>query len=340
MAYIPAGGPVSVHPYLLIPRTLQLLLALTTLATTAYPLSLYSGGPLRPPLISTLLISLLTLLILPLTTPLHITQRCIYDPRIALALDLLGTLFWLATCTALGGYLDVFSEYGEELRVVGVVFAVCGGCRSAWRSGVAACVFAGVEFALFLLTTLVFLYYYHCHLAGQPAWGLPGKGTGTAAGVGAGGGYGVEHDTAYGMSEPTRSPAATTSTAQPLRSSPSHNRGHTGLNGHSPRIDTQGPFHAVGTAPHSPASNHGKGTEASSPVSPIHHVIEMRIEPASPVSISHISRRPSSNRPTTAGTNPPYPSTPPLSPTRPGRHGEYGIESGSNVGPGADTTRL
>ena len=60
-------------------------------------------------------------------------------------LDILATLFWLASFAALASYLDIFSDYGRQLRVVDVVFAVCGKCRSAWRSGVAAAVFSALE---------------------------------------------------------------------------------------------------------------------------------------------------------------------------------------------------
>lgn len=101
---------------------------------------------LKAPLISTIIIALLTLLpIIPLTTPLHISQRRLYDPRIALVLDLFASLFWLASFVALASYLDIFHEYGKALRVVDEVFEICRECRSAWRSGLAAAMFAVVE---------------------------------------------------------------------------------------------------------------------------------------------------------------------------------------------------
>ncbi|OCK95363.1 uncharacterized protein K441DRAFT_80209 [Cenococcum geophilum 1.58] len=43
-----------------------------------------------------------------------------------------------------------------------------GRCARTWKAGAAAAWFSGVEFFLFLLTTLIFLYYYHLHMAGDP----------------------------------------------------------------------------------------------------------------------------------------------------------------------------
>lgn len=146
MAYVPKGGPVPVHPWLLAIRFLQFFFAILIIATTAYPLSIDGGGPLKKPLIATLVAAILTIVpILPLTTPLHISQRRLYDPRVALVLDILATLLWLASFAALASYVDIFSDYGRQLRVVDVVFEVCGKCRSVWRSGVAATVFAAIE---------------------------------------------------------------------------------------------------------------------------------------------------------------------------------------------------
>ena len=97
-------------------------------------------------MISTIIIAVLTLIpILPLTTPLHIFQRRLYDPRIALVLDLVAALFWLASFAALASYLDIFHEYGRNLRVANDAFKVCRKCRGAWRSAVAAAVFAVIE---------------------------------------------------------------------------------------------------------------------------------------------------------------------------------------------------
>ncbi|KAK7184120.1 hypothetical protein DPSP01_001242 [Paraphaeosphaeria sporulosa] len=176
MANILKGGSIPVHPWLLAFRFLQALFAVLIIATTAYSLSIDSGGPFKAPLISTIIIALLTLLsVLPLTTPLHISQRHLYDPRIALVLDLVASLFWLASFAALASYLDIFHEYGKALRVVDEVFQICSKCRGAWKSGVAAAVFVVIEFLLFLFTTIAFAYYYHCHLAHEPAYGLSEK---------------------------------------------------------------------------------------------------------------------------------------------------------------------
>jgi hypothetical protein len=101
---------------------------------------------LKAPLISTIIIAVLTLLpVLPLTIPLHISQCRLYDPRIALVLDLVASLFWLASFAALVSYLDVFHEYGKALTVVGETFQICSKCRGAWKSGAAAAAFAIIE---------------------------------------------------------------------------------------------------------------------------------------------------------------------------------------------------
>jgi len=48
-----------------------------------------------------------------------------------------------------------------------------GRCARTWKTGAAAAWFSGVELFLFLLTTLIFLYYYHLHMAGDPSPPLP-----------------------------------------------------------------------------------------------------------------------------------------------------------------------
>ena len=131
---------------MLVFRFLQLFFAILVIGTAAYPLSIDGGGPLQSPLIATIIAGVLTILpILPLVVPLQISQRRLYDPRNALVLDLLAALFWLASFVALVSYLDVFSDYGRQLRVGDIVFVVCGKCRSSWRSGVAAVTFAAIE---------------------------------------------------------------------------------------------------------------------------------------------------------------------------------------------------
>lgn len=101
---------------------------------------------IQPPLISTLIIACLTIIpILPLTTPLHVTQRRLYDQRISLLLDVVAVLFWLGTFAALVSYQVIFKKYGSEDALEDIVLYMCEQCRSAWRSGVAATVFAGIE---------------------------------------------------------------------------------------------------------------------------------------------------------------------------------------------------
>ena len=100
---------------------------------------------LETPLIATLIIAILTLFpILVLVTPLHIIQRKCFDPRLALLLDGFALLYWTATFAALASYHDVFSYYGLEQGSAVSVFGDCTGCRSAWRSGVAATILSAV----------------------------------------------------------------------------------------------------------------------------------------------------------------------------------------------------
>ncbi|KAF2740479.1 hypothetical protein EJ04DRAFT_518785 [Polyplosphaeria fusca] len=193
--YMLKGGAVPIPRWILIFRFFQLLFAIVVLALTAYALSIGGGGPIQPPLITTIIIACLTILpILILTTPLHLVQRRVYDPRIALLLDGFAMLWWLGTMAALASYQRIFRRYGKDSVVVNEEFLGCRKCRRAWQSGTAATWFSAVEFFLFLFTTLAFIYYYHCHLAEIPAPGIGRRNTtktstaagrGTSAGVGA-----------------------------------------------------------------------------------------------------------------------------------------------------------
>jgi hypothetical protein len=101
---------------------------------------------LRPALISTIIIAALTIVpILLLTTPLHLAQRKLYDPRIALLLDGFATLYWLATFAVMASYHHIFRRWGRISTVFDSDFGVCGSCRKAWRTGVAATVFSAIE---------------------------------------------------------------------------------------------------------------------------------------------------------------------------------------------------
>ncbi|KAF2657374.1 hypothetical protein K491DRAFT_331434 [Lophiostoma macrostomum CBS 122681] len=158
------GGAVPIPRWILGIRALQLFFAILVLALTAYALSVFSGGPvcysfqprdcptkthqLQPPLIATIIIAVLTLVpILLLTTPLHLMQRRIYDPRIALVLDGFALLYWLAAFTAMACYHDIFHYYGSSYAVFAVNSDVvqCRSCRRAWKAGVAATVFSAIE---------------------------------------------------------------------------------------------------------------------------------------------------------------------------------------------------
>lgn len=93
-----------------------------------------------------IIISILTLIpILVLTTPLHLAQRKMYDPRIALLMDGFAMLYWLANFAALASYQNIFRYYGRDFAVVDIEFEECFTCRRAWRTGLAATVFSAVE---------------------------------------------------------------------------------------------------------------------------------------------------------------------------------------------------
>ena len=106
------------------------------------------------------------LLVLPLTTPLLLAQRRVFDPRAALALDGAAALFWLATFVVMASYDHAFLGFGsgagggykakraadalpEDLlrRAYGtsVSYADCGRCRAVVRVGLAAAWFAALE---------------------------------------------------------------------------------------------------------------------------------------------------------------------------------------------------
>lgn len=193
---------------------------------------------------------------------------------------------------------------------------------------------------LFLFTTLVFIYYYHCHLAGETAYGISGRRAR------------ADTDNTYGVSHPISGPATRGGTEEhQLRSNPSHT--HTGLNGHSPtaatHTSTHASIHSNTTSNHPHTLNQDRGLDSDIPASPTTYRSEPTNEPTSPVSISQFPQPPKSNHRATASSganNVPYsgaPSSPPRSPrspTRPERPDRYGIEHGSEVGPGADTTRM
>ncbi|KAF2266360.1 hypothetical protein CC78DRAFT_542599 [Lojkania enalia] len=177
--YMSKGGAVPIPDWILIFRFFELIFALMTIALTAFSLSVNGGGPLQPPLIATIIIACFTVIpILILTTPLHLAQRKIYDARIALLLDGFAMLFWLGALAALASYQRIFRDYGKNNFFFYDKYTVCTRCRRAWRTGATAAWFSGVEFFLFLFTTLTFIYYFHCHLAGIPAPGVLYQGKG------------------------------------------------------------------------------------------------------------------------------------------------------------------
>ncbi|KAF2749902.1 hypothetical protein M011DRAFT_475229 [Sporormia fimetaria CBS 119925] len=149
--------------WILLLRALQFLFSALILALTAYALSIYSGGPLKSPLISTLIISILTLIpILLLTTPLSLLQRRYYSPMLALLLDIFGMLYWLATFAALSSYIHIYRSWGRRLAedseergrewLWEAVWDGCEKCREVWQTSVAVDVFAIIMFLLFLFT--------------------------------------------------------------------------------------------------------------------------------------------------------------------------------------------
>jgi hypothetical protein len=113
---------------------------------SAYLGMLTGATKLQSPLIALIIISALTIVpILLLTTPLHMAQRRIYDPRIALLLDGFALLYWIAVFAALASYHRIFKYWGLENGFTDFEFDVCTRCRRAWRTGVAATVFAAIQ---------------------------------------------------------------------------------------------------------------------------------------------------------------------------------------------------
>jgi hypothetical protein len=104
-----------------------------------------SSTKLQSPLIALIIISALTIIPILLTTPLHLAQRKIYDPRIALLLDGFALLYWIAVFAALASYHRIFKYWGLENGAYDFDFAFCGRCRRAWRTGVAATVFSAIQ---------------------------------------------------------------------------------------------------------------------------------------------------------------------------------------------------
>lgn len=101
---------------------------------------------LQSPLIALIIISILTIVpILLLTTPLHMIQRKVYDPRIALLLDGFALLYWIAVFAALASYHRIYKYWGRANGRFDFDFDFCGSCRRAWRAGVAATVFAAIQ---------------------------------------------------------------------------------------------------------------------------------------------------------------------------------------------------
>ncbi|PSN60520.1 hypothetical protein BS50DRAFT_593624 [Corynespora cassiicola Philippines] len=144
--YLPAGGTVPTQRYFWIVRAFQLLFAFLILVLTSYALSVHQGGPIRPALIATNVISVFTMIpILPLVTPLHDIQDKIYDPRIALLLKTIATLFWLAAFSALASHQDNYSAYGSDDALAEPLFRGCTKCRHAWRTGEAVTAFSILE---------------------------------------------------------------------------------------------------------------------------------------------------------------------------------------------------
>ncbi|KAF2810123.1 uncharacterized protein BDZ99DRAFT_476330 [Mytilinidion resinicola] len=207
------GGAVPLPRWILVFRLLQLIFAVLVIALTSYSISINKGGPLRPGIIAVLIIAILTIFpILLFTTPLHLSQRRLYDPRIALFGEGIATLWWLGAFAALATYQRIFHNYAyfyqnfkrdegvlEERAVYYDGWRCDGGrCRRAWKTGTAATVFAAFEFLLFFLTTVLFLYYYHAHMAGVPVSGISGHHKGGleagAVGAGVGAGAGTHHE--------------------------------------------------------------------------------------------------------------------------------------------------
>jgi hypothetical protein len=143
---------------------------------------------------------------------------------------------------------------------------VCRKCRSAWRNGVAATVFAAFEFLLFLVTTLTFIYYYHHHIAGTTAPGLsPRSGGGHRNGEGFAE-TGTVGAAGTGVGAGSHTPATRNNNNHEMNSMPTHNAGHPGNPNYAvpppPPVPT-GYGNGAGPASNGPASGgYGNGGSA------------------------------------------------------------------------------
>ncbi|EON66650.1 hypothetical protein W97_05896 [Coniosporium apollinis CBS 100218] len=175
------------------------------------------GTQIRPALIPTLIIAILTIIpILSLTTVLAPSLRGFHDARAALLADGTATLFWLASFTALACYERIYynaydiGDYYRRKR--NLVYDKYSGyaryedvhymkAKRVWKTGAAAAWFGGIEFLLFSITTLVFVYCYHHYLAGTSAPGLGSRGAGDAEAL--------PRSAAPGIAAPATVPAGT-----------------------------------------------------------------------------------------------------------------------------------
>ncbi|KAJ9645254.1 hypothetical protein H2201_005600 [Coniosporium apollinis] len=216
-AYIPSALP----PYLS-PSFLPTIFNSTSKQTYAeLEKRLTDGTQIRPALMPTLIIAILTIIpILPLTTVLAPSHRGFHDARAALLADGTATLFRLASFTALACYERiyynaydigdycrrkrdlVYDKYSDYARYEDIRY---GKARRVWKTGAAVAWFGGIEFLLFLITTLVFVYYHHHHLDGTSAPGLGGRNAGDAEAP--------PQSAAPGIAAPAQVPAASAASA-------------------------------------------------------------------------------------------------------------------------------
>jgi hypothetical protein len=179
---------------------------------------------------------------------------------------------------------------------------------------------------LFLFTTLAFVYYYHCHLAHIPAYGLADKESGTTA-----------HDDNYSVSYSAPAPTENgVATEHNLRSPvESQTQTHFPMNQHAPMT----PIHEVGHIPY-PQMSEFAAFRTSHPLNP---------HPPTPhPQIAGYSGAFKTSHPPTLGYGAPpiteeregavSPPLPPRSPSRLDRH-DYGFEGSRHSGMGADPTK-
>ncbi|KAL1304782.1 hypothetical protein AAFC00_003715 [Neodothiora populina] len=164
-------------------RALQFLLAALVLGLLSYSEHVYRGTSIQRGYILGLIVATMTLIFLPLT---FLYRKLAFKPIAGFIGDFLPMLLWLVTMAVLASYSHMYrpsfssifsssdpyrNTYNDfELDALNKRHSSVGPRgtssyvnrpRRAWACGATAAAFSGLEFLLFLLTTLLYLRYYH-----------------------------------------------------------------------------------------------------------------------------------------------------------------------------------